>query len=98
MAGLDPAILVLLIGIPSIAIDNYYCCLWFRISYSLFIPIRLRGVLQAKLDVNGGGAPRAGFAGLLPGDVWRRPPGSQWSPGWSLPSRRSDDVGAGNTA
>jgi hypothetical protein len=43
-------------------------------QYGGHIPIRLRGVLQAKLDVNGDGAPRAGFASLFPGDVWRRPP------------------------
>jgi len=43
-------------------------------EYGGRIPIRLRGVLQATLDVNGDGAPRAGFASLPPGDVWRRPP------------------------
>jgi len=31
------------------------------------IPIRLRGVLQAKLDVNGDGAPRPGFRRPGPG-------------------------------
>jgi hypothetical protein len=43
-------------------------------EYCGVIPIRLRGVLQAKLDVNGDGAPRVGFASLPSGDVWRRPP------------------------
>ena len=36
-------------------------------QYGGVIPIRLRGVLQAKLDVNGDGAPRPGFRRPGPG-------------------------------
>src|SRR5437868_7093028 len=38
-----------------------------------------------------GAVPARRFASLLPGDVWRRPSGSQWSLGWKLPSRRRDE-------
>ena len=77
MPGLEPGIHVFLVfqrlSEPSLQLNFLLDAVGFA-KYGGLIPIRLRGVLQAKLDVNGDGDPRASFASLPLGDVWRRPP------------------------
>ena len=64
MAGFMRAIHVFLsfqrLSEPSLQLNFLLDAVGFA-EYGGVIPIRLRDVLQAKLDVNGDGAPRPGF-------------------------------------